>query len=672
MSGFDKIEFKDQSSKSASPASSRINTGKASRTQDFAKSKSAPIIMPKRKQKPNLNFKFKFNKKVGIALGVVVVLLILIAIPAFATYKSGLATYREAKLISAAAKQQNVDLASDEIAKTQTLLDKTKSNFHWLLPLKWVPIVGWYYNDADHLMNSASYGLDSAQTIATSLKPYADVLGLKGQGGAVASSTSDRIKTAVLSLSKITPQIDKIGVSLDQMKAEMDQVDPNHYPTFLFGKTIKTDLTSLKTFTDESAVGITDAKPLIKTLPSLLGANDDKQYLVIFQNDKELRPTGGFITAYAIFDVNQGSISLVKSDDIYNLDDSIPDKPAAPAPILKYFSGVYQFNLRDSNISPDYMVSMKTFNSMYQKASLKTEPIDGIIAINTNVLVSVIKILDNNVEADGQTFTTDNDPHCDCPQVIYALENSISRPVNYVRTARKSLISDLMQAIMVKALQSSPKKYWGQLFQSMISSTQQKDILWDLFDPQAQQGIEALNAAGQIHPFDGDYLHINDTNFSGAKVNIFLSEAVTNAYSVASDGTITKTVTINYKDPFPPSDCSLKDGGLCLNAEYRDWLRLYVPQGSKLVSSTGSQIKINTYNELGKTVFEGFVTVRPEGFSTFTISYTLPFKLKSGSPLPVMIQKQPGATNNPYTMTVNGNTVNQFTLTTDKTTQVTF
>src|SRR6185437_12413205 len=128
---------------------------------------------------------------------------------------------------------------------------------------------------------AASDGLDAGQTIATSLIPYADVLGLKGTDNPAASSTSDRIKTVVLSLGKITPQIDKIEVSLNAMKSEMDQVDPNHYPTLIFGKTVKTQLTSLKTFTDESAVGISDAKPLIKNLSSLLGANQPKQYLMI-------------------------------------------------------------------------------------------------------------------------------------------------------------------------------------------------------------------------------------------------------------------------------------------------------------------------------------------------------------------------------------------------------
>ena len=665
MNGFDKIEFNDKTpvnvyNKNASESRSRLKE-----TPDFAKSPSAPVTMPKRKKK-SFNFNFKASKKLYIALGVVVLLVVLICIPAYATYQSGLKTYREAKLIGTALKKQNIALASDEIIKTQKYLKETKRNFHFLLPLKIVPIVSWYYNDADHLLNASEYGLDSAKTVADSLTPYADVLGLKGTDAGATGSTEERIKTVVLSMGKITPQIDKIETSLNLMQKEVDKVNPGHYPSFIFGKKIKNALTTLKTVTDQSATAITDAKPLIKTLPSLLGESEPKKYLVLFQNDKEIRPTGGFITAYAIFSIDKGIIKFEKSDDIYKLDDSIPNKPSAPAALRKYFPSVPLYNLRDSNLSPDFIESMKTFRSMYEKAGLKENDISGIIAIDTNVLVSTIKILDDQVQAGGQTFTTKTDPHCDCPQVIYALENSISRPVNYVKTERKSLIGDLISAIMVKALSSSPKLYWGPLFQSIIAQTNQKHVLFDLYDDQAQQGIVALNAAGRIRPFDGDYLHINDSNFSGAKVNIFMQESVDNSYDVASDGTITKTVTVHYKNPYPPSDCSLKSGGLCLNAEYRDWVRFYVPKGSVLVDSKGSQVKMTTYDDLGKTVFDGFITVRTQGVGTLSVTYKLPFKLKSGSPLPVLIQKQPGARDNDYQTIVNGKTVDQFKLTSDK------
>jgi hypothetical protein len=108
-------------------------------------------------------------------------------------------------------------------------------------------------------------------------------------------------------------------------------------------------------------------------------------------------------------------------------------------------------------------------------------------------------------------------------------------------------------------------------------------------------------------PFDGDYFNINEANFGGAKSNMFVSEAVTQDYNVAADGTVTKTVTVDYKNPYAPSDCNLERGNLCLNAVLRDWFRIYVPKGSQLVSSQGSEVKMTSYEDLGKTVFEGFL-----------------------------------------------------------------
>jgi hypothetical protein len=218
---------------------------------------------------------------------------------------------------------------------------------------------------------------------------------------------------------------------------------------------------------------------------------------------------------------------------------------------------------------------------------------------------------------------------------------------------------------MDKALKSSPKKYWGPLFQDLLTQVQQKHVLFYLFDKQAQSSIEALNAAGRIKSFTGDYLHINDTNFAGAKSNLFTNQSVEIATDV-QNGVIKKTVTINYKNTHPPSDCNLERGGLCLNAELRDWVRVYVPKGSKLVSSRGSEVKVTTKEDLGKTVFEGFITVRPLGKTTYTLTYTLPFRIEENSPLPFLIQKQPGTKGNEYTVKVNGRTIEKFSLLTDK------
>jgi hypothetical protein len=278
-----------------------------------------------------------------------------------------------------------------------------------------------------------------------------------------------------------------------------------------------------------------------------------------------------------------------------------------------------------------------------------------------------MNILGGEMEVDGTLLNTKIDPRCDCPGVIYQLEAYADQPTQYIKENRKGIVGDLMLAIMNKAFSSSPKLYWGPLFQAMITNVAQKHIMFDVYNPDAQQGLDALNASGRILPFDGDYFHLNEANFGGAKSNMYVKEDVTQDYAVQADGTVEKTVTVVYKNPYKPSDCNLEHGQLCLNAELRDWVRVYVPKGSKLESFDGSHVKVSTYDELGKTVFDGFVTVRPLGTATITVKYTLPFKLAKGSVLPVMYQKQPGTLGAMYTVNVNGRQQNQFQLLTDQT-----
>jgi hypothetical protein len=534
--------------------------------------------------------------------------------------------------------------------------------------LHYIPVINFYYNDADHALKAGNKALDSAAIIIDSLKPYTDVLGLKGAGSFVSGSAEERIKTAVMTMGKITPQIDTIAQSLILIRNEVDAINPNHYPQIIFGKKPKSELTQLRTLTDQSVELIDQARPLIKLLPSLLGESEPKKYLILFQNNKELRPTGGFITAYSIMNIDKGKLTVERSDDIYTLDDAIGNKPLAPDALRKYLN-VSVLNLRDSNLSPDYIKSMDTFMTLYNKAGGRVN-VDGVIAIDTDVLVATIKILDDQVTASGVTFTTKNNPKCNCPDVIYLLEDNISRPVNHFRPQRKGLIGSLMYAIMDKAFKVSPKLYWGALFQTMLMETNQKHILIYLFDKDAQKGIEAVNAAGRIVDFDGDYLHINDTNLGGQKANLFIEESVVNDYTISSDGSIQKTVTITYRNTFPPDNCSLEAGLLCLNAPLRNWLRIYIPKGSKLIEGKGSEVKLTTYDELDKTVIDGFFVVRTLGQHKFSVTYELPFKLSSGSPLPLLIQKQPGTSGNNYTVTINGKTVEEFPLFADKKMQI--
>lgn len=645
--------------------------------QNLAVSSSKPSILGRIKSlfKTNKIQGGKRNKYKRVTAIIIVVLILLgigITIPALPFIANAKQTQSHAKKALDALKKQNIALAQEELKKTREELIQTQKAYGGLAIYRIVPFVGGYIDDGDHLIKAAFHGLDAADILIASIEPYADVLGLKGQGSFVGGTAEQRVQTAVKTMGKVTPRVDDIATSLNEVKKEVDYINPDDYPEIIVGKKNKEQIVSLRKLADDGAVFINDARPLIKILPNLLGEPKEKKYLVIFQNDKELRPTGGFITAYAVFRLSQGIIHVDTSSDIYGLDSTVSDKQKAPRPILEYLPKVPVFNLRDSNLSPDFVNSMETFRALYAKSS--GPDVDGIIAVDTHALIGAMNVL-GEITVDGVAFNTKEDPRCGCPQAIYKLEEIADTPVQAdfryvnlyaVNAARKNIIGDLMYAIMNKAFSSSPKLYWGPLFQEMINQSSQKHILFYVFDKNAQKGLEALGVSGRILPFDGDYLHINEANFGGAKSNLFTKEDISQDYKKQSDGSILKTITINYKNPYPPSDCNLERGQLCLNAVLRDWIRIYTPLGSKLVDSKGSEVKMITYDELGKTVFEGFLTVRPKGAAKFTISYTLPFKLDKGSALPVLIQKQGGTPDFEYTVSVNGRKIEKFNLQTDK------
>ncbi len=619
----------------------------------------------------------KFRKKILIVFLVILILFgglaAVIAVPAQKTYTSAQKTYIQARLAWEAIKKQNIAGADEELKKTKAALEDTQDQLQGLSFLRFIPIASWYYNDADHMVKAGLHSLKASSVLVEAIKPYADILGLKGQGSFVMGSAEQRVQTAILTMGKITPRIDDVAKDLDLAREEIDKVSPSHYPPIFGLAKVRDQLTQVRTIADTGISFVDEARPLIKVLPSLLGESEEKKYLILFQNANELRPTGGFITAYAIFRINKGKIDVEKSEDIYNLDNTIKNKPKAPEPILKYLANVPVLHLRDTNLSPDFITSMKLFNSLYTTSPAKVD-VDGIIAIDSSVLVSTIKILDDEVTAGGVKFTSKIDKRCDCPQAIYELERLITTPLSIdirytnlaaIQAQRKDILGTLMYAIMQKALKSSPKLYWGPLVQDMITQANNKHILFYLYNDDAQKGIESLNVAGRIREFDGDYFHLNQANLGGAKSNLFVREAVVQDVKIGEDGTISKTITMQYKNPYPPSDCNLERGNLCLNGVLRNWFRVYVPKGSTLVDSKGSEVKVATSEDLGKTVFEGFLTVRPQGSATFVITYTLPFKLESGSVLPLFIQKQPGTTNNEYTIKVNGREIKKFSLVTD-------
>lgn len=655
---FEKIELNTETTETAEQAEQK----------DTAKVQDSP---KRRFKMPKLNLRLPGGKVWLVIFGILLLLIIsagvAIGLPARDIYAQAQVARQQGLKTYDAIKNQDIKLAKEELGEMKDELEKLDSSADKLSWLGGLPVVGVYQQDLKHGITAGLAGVEAGQLAIAAVEPHADLLGLKGGSKFVEKSTEERLQTALTTLDKLTPKLGDIAKKLEIVKKEVDAIDPNNYPEEFRDKKVREKIIALQDQLDKTVGLFIESRPFLEAFPDLVGANEPKLYLVIFQNDAELRPTGGFITAYAYFKMNQGKIEVLKSDDIYNLDNARTRKVGAPDEILKYHKGVFYFNLRDSNLSPDFKESMLQFEELYENVGGKME-IDGIVAVDTHVLVEAMKIL-GEIPAYGTTFTTEPDNRCGgCPQVVYALEEYADRRVGHVRENRKDIIGVLLLQIMQKALGVSPGQYWGQLFQMALDEIEQKHILAYLHDKDAQKGVEALNFGGRIKGYKDDYLHINDANFAGAKSNMFTNHTIVQDIEVDSDGSVTKTLTLTYKNTEPASPgCNLERGGICLNGLLRNWLRIYVPKGAELLEFKGSKQGFEPVvkEELDKTVFEGFIEVRPEGQAQVRVSYKLPFKVDNKQ-YKMLIQKQPGTVGHSYTINMNGQEVEKFELTTDK------
>jgi hypothetical protein len=337
------------------------------------------------------------------------------------------------------------------------------------------------------------------------------------------------------------------------------------------------------------------------------------------------------LTAYGVAKIKNGKLLDVTSDDIYQLDKRMVNYEPAPDPIRKYLN-LTVFPIRDANLSPDFKESVLKFESFYKKIP-KTEKINGVVAIDTEVVRRFLKLTGPiTVEKFGETFSAEPHPVYKIPDVVYKLE-LYAEKVFHGKRDRKGMIGDLMDAMLEKLFNSDPKEF-PKIFDTFLNSAEEKHLLFYMHDPKAQSLVEELNFAGRIpQNYEGDFLHLSNANFGGLKGNLYIKAVVEQDITVSKDGTVTKKIKQTLKNT------EKADGWL--NSVYLNWLRVYVPKGSKLISNEVFRDFKET-EDLGYRVWESYSRTYPLDESTSLFTYELPFKIKKGQIYKMLIQKQPG------------------------------
>lgn len=604
-------------------------------------------------------------KKLATRIAIVLVILfVVLYLPIRGVYQSSKQVMQSGRKVALGAKQENLDTIRQGIVETKQSVSGLNTSLNFLFWVGLVPYFGGFYGDAKHFAKAAEYELEAAIILADSLDPYKNELSLVGNP----TPGQDRVSQAVKILDKTLPNLDKVEPLFKKARQEVEGVDTGKYPEKFGSTALRGRMEVARNFIVGAHVAVSENRSLIESLPELLGQKGAKNYLLLFQNDKELRATGGFVTAYAFLRLDNGHLSTTASDDIYRLDERLlkacqkkicPITP--PAPIIKYLPEANgkprtAWSMRDSNLSPDLPVSMQQFERMYGMLGDNTQ-FDGIITIDTQVVEEIIAVT-GPVDVFGTTYSAEKDKRCNCPNVIYELEK-YAEVTAKGEEDRKAVLGALMQQIMAKLLTSGTDKL-PTLLNTGIKLAGDKHIMYYMHNGKIQQSFAKLNWTGEINKnFSGEYLHINDSNFAGGKSNLYVDEKVSLESNVAKDGSVKNKLTIEYKNPQPYNTW--------LNGILRDYVRVYVPRGSVLVKSEGSDETVATQedSDLNKTYFEAFVVVRPQNSRILTLEYTTPVKV-TGKTYPILIQKQPGAKDHKYTIKINGGKKSEFHLIADK------
>lgn len=374
------------------------------------------------------------------------------------------------------------------------------------------------------------------------------------------------------------------------------------------------------------------------------------KYLVLFQNNAEMRPSGGFIGSFAVIELNNFKLKNIRfNTNIYKLDQDYTSSHiiAPPTPLATIDKG--KWSLRDANFAASFTDAAKDIEWFYNQET--GESVDGVIALNASVVSDLLKITgpiklanyDTEISADN--FFTELTLQIE--KNYY--KNSVNRDLNEPKSILKDLFPELANRLF--------KENKIELVKFIYQEIQEKQILFYSNSETIEQAILAQNWGGEVQPSQGDYLSVINANIGGGKSSLNVVESLNYNAKSSSDGIVSDlkiTRTHKGKNVWPD--------GVNLN-----YMRVLVPLGSSLnfvkLNNKDITTLIQSGEEAGKTYFAINTETRPGSSDVIELKYLLPLK---DNDYQLLVQKQPGNLGDNLTIKFNDELLFDGILDTDK------
>ena len=333
-------------------------------------------------------------------------------------------------------------------------------------------------------------------------------------------------------------------------------------------------------------------------------------FLVVFQNNNELRSTGGYATN--VLDLEVGKWGMKKrfldvNTDLKHEKDEAP--PGAMARLLK----VKSVQFRDANYDPDFGRSAALMEKLYGH-SFPEHDVTLITAVNFRFLERLLEIL-GPVKVHGKQWTAQN--------VFFEMSTdaaNIDLHNKEARAQRKSSIKLLFQKLVRMAMMKP--WLWWKLRTLFWNAVAMKDLQCASSKKKIADGLTTRGLLKSFSFETPDFLAVVDNNYLGSKSNRYVRRSVQHDVRFEFD-----------KDKKALGDALVKVrlqfdhlGGLNypLSAGYQSFVQLFIPRDAEIVA-TSTDCSIEKKNDFSALGFQQLIQWGKQ--ASYEFSYRLPTEL---------------------------------------------
>lgn len=400
---------------------------------------------------------------------------------------------------------------------------------------------------------------------------------------------------------------------------------------------------------DQAAPSLTLVEKYLPSLLAAAGGDGPKTYLVVFQNNAEIRATGGNPAASSVMVVDNGRIELKEQSDsmaFYAAGQAGRSALDLPESTLALYPDTFTRYSQDFTFTPDFPTTARLFESLWDRTD--GSQFDGVISIDPVVLSHMLEVLGPVDLPTGEQITAEN-------AVKLVLSDAYQR---YGDAGDNGRSSDEFFALVSSTVfsrlsggQWNPIAMFEQLTRSAL---EQRINLW-FTDEQAQALVTEVGLDGGLRTDNAAStqvgIYLND--FSVGKLEYHLATEVF-ASCNAADRTV--NVSMNLRNSITDDitnayTLGARNGtyGLPRTTMMLDTL-FFAPPGATITAMDPSDGDIPSLSrsgrENGNTGESRMVTLGQN--ETRTVSYTV--QLPGGPLGPLDLRHTPTASDTPVTV----------------------